>query len=206
MNFQNIFEGIIASLIATVISGSVVFLYSRIKGKSTIMKGNRSSHFDISKINAFAVGLFLTVFFAILSLAGFYWEWAKFPSLVAITIGLGFLTGLIYQNQCPHCKKIFTKKHVGRETIKEEKIPHEYYDTIVYLFTDGTVKDRVKDKKKKKWVEIVRVIKDYFTCTSCKHNWDSSLKQITMNESDRPKPIVKKTQYRNPELDDIFRV
>ena len=141
------------------------------------------------------------IFFAILSMAGFYLEWVKFPYLVAITIFLGFATAWIYNDQCPNCNKIFKKKHLHREVLKEEKIPHDYYDEIIYLYSDGVIKDREKGKKKKKWVEIVRTIRDHFKCKSCGYGWDSSLKRITINESDRPKQTIKQTRKRNPTLE-----
>ncbi len=198
MGLQNIFEGILSSLIAMLISSGFVYLIALIFGKNKIMSGNHNQKFHISKLNPFSIALFVTSFFTVLSLFSFYYQWTNMPYMITITILVWMGTTWIYHDQCPNCNKILKKKHIDREVLKEDKIPHEYYDEIVYLYTNGTVKDRDKGKERKKWVEIVRTIRDHFKCTSCGHNWDSSLKQITINESDRPKPIEKRTKIKDP--------
>jgi len=198
MGFQNIFEGVISSLIAMVISTGVIYLISLVGGKNIIMSGKHNQKFHVSKLNPFSIALFVTSFFTILSAVSFYRQWVNMPYLVTITFFIWMGAAWVYHDQCPNCNKIFKKKHIHREVLKEEKIPHEYYDEIIYLFTDGTEKDRENGKKKKRWVEIVRTIKDHYKCKSCGHDWDSSLKKITINESDRPKQIIKRTGIRNP--------
>jgi hypothetical protein len=199
MNLQSVVEGIISSLIATIISGGAVCLFSIIFGKNKILSGMQNAKFHIFNINPFGLGLFATSFFTILSIFSFYLRWENTPYLITITIFIWMSTVWIYHDQCPNCNKIFKKKHIHSEVMKEEKIPHQYYDEILYLYTDGTIKDREQGKKKKTWVEIVRTIKDHYRCNDCDHNWDSSLKRVTINESDRPKPIIKKTRFENPE-------
>jgi len=170
MGFQNIFEGVISSLIAMVISTGFVYLVFLIFGKNKIMSGTHNQRFHISKINPFGIALFVTAFFTILSAFSFYFQWTNMPYLVTITILIWIGAIWVYHDQCPNCNKVFKKKHIDREVIKEEEIPHVYYDEIVYLYTDDTVKDKVKGKQKKKWVEIVRTIRDHYKCTSCGHN------------------------------------
>lgn len=204
MEWQNIGEGIISNLIAAIISGGFIFSISKIWGKNILMSGIHNRNFHISKLNPFAIALFITSFFTILSAFSFYYQWENMPYLITITILIWMATIWIYNDQCPNCNKIFKKKHIHREVIKEEKIPHEYYDEIIYLYSDGTEKDRENGKKKKRWTEIVRTVRDHYTCISCEHNWDSSLKRITINESDRPRPIIKITKKRNPAFETDF--
>lgn len=198
MGWQNILEGILSSLIAMAISAGFVYLTAMLFGKNFVMSGKHNQKFHISKLNPFSVAIFVTSFFTILSTFSFYYQWANMPYLITITVFIWVGSIWIYHDQCPNCNKIFKKKHIDREILKEEKIPHEYYDEILYLYTDGTVKDRERGKKKKKWVEIVRTIRDHFKCTSCGHSWDGSLKRITINESDRPRSVVKRTRIGNP--------
>lgn len=202
MGLQNILEGIISSLIATAISGFIIFLYSKSKGKNKLMVGKSHKKFDISKINAFAVFLFITSFFAVISIFGFYYEWEKFPYLIFITILLGFLTALIYNNQCPNCKRILTKNLTNKETLKEEKRPRYYRTAKVYLYTDGTERNREYSEEKKR-METWRVEKEHYKCRKCHHTW-TKISKRNLDEDTRPK-IHKTimTGHRNPNLDDF---
>ncbi|VVB79959.1 Uncharacterised protein [uncultured archaeon] len=201
MNWQNIMEGTLASLLATGVTSLVGFLIYKTGKKSTLLKDPNKTGFEFSNFTPFSFGVIVTSFFVVLSGFSFYFQWENMPYLVTIAILVWMGTIWIYNDQCPKCKKIFKKEHVRREIISEERIPHTYYDKILYLYTDGNVKDTQSGKKKKTWTEIVRVVKDHFSCRGCGHNWNSSIKRITVNESDRPKPIRIKTNYKNPAYD-----
>ena len=203
MDLQNILEGIISGLIATAISGFIVFLYSKSKGKNKLMVGKSHKKFDISKINAFAVFLFITSFFAVISAFGFYYEWEKFPYLIFITILLGFLTAFIYNNQCPKCKKIFVRNTHEPEIIKEEKRKHTHVPSTTYLYSDGTFKNRKVNNRKEKIMETVRTQRDNFSCRSCGHKWKSSAYERNLDAKNRPRSNIVRTRHKNPD-DSIF--
>ena len=199
MNWQNILEGIIGNLIATCVSGVVGAAIYKLGRGGKFLKNQSQKGLKLDNFTPFSLSLIITTFFTILSTFSFYYQWANMPYMIVITGLIWFGTFFIYDNQCPSCNKIFKKKHVDREKLGEEKIPHEYYDEIIYKYSDGSFKDRVWGKKKKRWVEIVRTIRDHFVCRSCGHKWNSSIKRITVNESDRPKPIIRMTRIKNPE-------
>ena len=203
MDLQNILEGIISSLVATVISGFIVFLYSKSKGKGKLMIGKSHKKLDISKINAFAVFLFITSFFVVISAFGFYYEWEKFPYLIFITILLGFLTAFIYNNQCPKCKKILTKDLTKKDVLKEEERPYYYRTAKVYLYTDRTERNREYSEEKKR-METWRTEKEHYKCRKCHHIW-AKIFERNLDESTRPK-IHKTimTRDRNPNEVDVF--
>ena len=168
------------------------------------MRGNGSSHlsshFDISRVNAFAVGLFLTVFFAILSLSGFYFDWAKFPYIVTIAIVLGFITSAIYQNQCPNCKRIFTKELTNKEVLHQEERPYHYRTATIYLYTDETERNREYSEEKKR-METWRIEKEHYKCGKCHHTWTKFFER-NLDEHTRPKlQKTVRTHYKNPNLD-----
>jgi hypothetical protein len=48
MNWQNVFEGVIASLIAAVISSGTVFLFRKLNKKGDIERGKKFNLFKLS--------------------------------------------------------------------------------------------------------------------------------------------------------------
>lgn len=199
INWENILEGVIATLIGSMITGGVGTIIYQFGKKGKFLKNPKERKFELNNFTPFSLSLMIVAFFTVLSGFSFYYHWVNMPYLITITILLWLGAGWVHNNQCPSCNKIFKKKHVNRETLNEEKIPHEYYDEIIYKYRDGSFKERAWGKKKKRWVEIVRVVRDHFVCNECRHEWDSSIKRITVNESDRPKPTIKITKAKNPD-------
>jgi hypothetical protein len=197
MELTNIIEQVISGIIATLVSTFIIFIIGKFGGKKIILK-NPNEKFKLASLSLFSVLLFLTSFFGILSLAGFYFEWAKFEYLIIITIVFGVLGSFAYQRQCPNCKSVFGNRRTNTETIKKEQRPYNYRDLTIYYYSDGTEKNREHTGKEKTKIETIETRKDYFEC-SCGHKWWGAPYEVNLSLESRPKPNKIKTNYRNPE-------
>ena len=120
MELTNILEQTISGVASALISAFILFLVAKLGGKKIILKDPREK-FKLTSLSLFSILLFLTSFFGILSLAGFYFDWIKFEYLIVITIVLGVLSSLAYQRQCPNCKSVFGNRRTNTETTKKEE-------------------------------------------------------------------------------------
>ena len=193
MNWTSIMEQTIAQLIASAIGAIfLTWVIPKILHKKTEIKETKSK-----SINLFPIAVFITSFFAILSIFGFYYQWEKFAYLAVITIVLVMATSWIYQRQCPNCKSVFENRRTNTEVIKKEQRTYHYRPLTIYYYSDGTEKNRQYDKHEKTRIENIEIRRDYFEC-SCGHKWWSAPYEVNLNLESRPKPNKVKTQIRNP--------
>lgn len=198
MGLQNIFEGTIGSLTATVISTLFVFLVGKIWGKKVIMSGTHNKKFNILKINPFAIALFITSFFTIISGFSFYYQWTNMPYLITITFLLWIGSKWVYETQCPKCKKIFVRETHPPDILKEEKVPVRHQKSTIIRYSDGSFKERKYHGKGKIVMERVRTQKNNYSCKSCLNQWKGNSYKEYLDKHSRPKPNVKKTKIQNP--------
>ena len=189
MSWQNLGEGIIASVIGTLI---INLIFQNIKNKS-----GEKIRLYFPK-DPFLISLSITIFFGILSLFGFYYGWEKFAYLIVIAGVFGAITGLIKEKQCPKCKKIFSNNRVHTEILRKEKRPFHYRDCIIYYYSDGVEKNRKYSGKEKTRMESIEIKQDFHEC-GCGNKWKKSPYQINLDEHSRPKPDKVRTNIRNPE-------
>lgn len=189
MSWQNMGEGLVSSMAGTLILN---FLFQNINKKS-----NEKIKFSFPK-DPLLITLSITIFFGILSLFGFYYEWVKFSYLVVIAFVFGFLTFLIYEKQCPKCKKIFSNNRMHTEVLHKEKRPYKYRDLTIYYYSDGTEKNRKHHGKEKTRIETIETRQGFYEC-SCGHKWKKSPYKINLDLESRPKPDKVRTTIRNPE-------
>jgi len=196
MDWTNIIEQTIGGIISALISAFLLFIISKIGGKKVILKDSEEQ-FKLTSLSLFSILLFLTSFFGILALTGFYLEWAKYSYLVVIAIIFGVLSSLAYQKQCPNCKSVFGNRRTNIEIIKKEQRPYGYRDLTIYYYSDGVEKNRTYDKKEKTRMETIETRRDYFEC-SCGHKWISPPYEVNLDLQSRPKPDKVKTHDKNP--------
>ncbi len=201
MDWNNILEGIISGVSATLISLVIIFIFKKIFGEKT--KKDKSGEVQKANLsgsilsNPFLISLFLTSFVIVLTFFSMVYSWEVFNYiyLLIADFGLGFVTYWIYNNQCPKCNRIFKKKLINKETLKEEKRPYHYRDCTIYLYSDGSEKDKKYHGKEKTKMETWRTEKEFYECQSCKHKWDEIFEK---NLDNRPKPNIVRTRFDPP--------
>lgn len=140
---------------------------------------------------------FITLVLLILTLFGMYFQWKSYPYIFIGALGFGFTTKLMYEKQCPRCKRI-TKEFRNRETMREEKRPYTYRDEVITYYSDGeTIKERKFVGKEKKRMETWRIEKDFFRCKSCGYEWDEVFNR-NLDYDSRPKPTKKRLKEKAP--------
>lgn len=190
MGLQNILEGIVASIIGALLFNLIFQNISKNKEKGF--------NFKFPK-DPFLITLSITIFFGILSLFGFYYEWIKFGYLIVITFIFGFISSWIKQTQCPNCKKIFVRVKDNPEIINEDKRAYIHRPATTYLYSDGSFKNRKVEGNKEEMMETIRTQRDNFYCNSCSHKWQSQVYERNLDLKNRPKNNVVRTHYKNPE-------
>ncbi len=187
MNWNNTLEGIVSSLSATFISFIITIFYKRIFSKK--IKQNNSLNKE--KISPFTISLFLTVFVVVLTFFSLIYNWTIFNYvyLFIADFVLIFVTYGIYNNQCPNCNRIFTKQLIDKQVTKEEKRPYSYRDCTMYLYADGSEKNRIYNGKERTKMETWRIEKEFYKCEKCNHEW-SRLFERNLDENNRPKPNI----------------
>jgi hypothetical protein len=188
MIWEDLAIGISSSIIGTLIF-NLIFQNINKKSKERIK-------LNLPK-DLFLICLSITIFFGILSLFGFYYEWEKFVYLTIITFVFGALSFFIKEKQCPKCKKVFDNKRVHTEVLKTEKRPYRYRDLTIYYYSDNTEKNRKYHGRQKKIMETIETRRDYFEC-ACGHKWNNSPYKVNLDSKNRPKPDKVKTNIRNP--------
>ena len=158
MNWNNILEGIISGVSATLISSAIIYILKKIFEKKT----NKENSGEVQRAdlsgsvlnNPFLISLFLASFVIVLTFFSLVYQWQTFNYiyLIVADFGLVLVTNWIYNNQCPECNKIFKKKLINKETLKDEKRPYHYRDCTIYLYSDDSEKDRkYHGQEKQKW-------------------------------------------------------
>lgn len=197
MNWVNIFEGALGSLIATVVSAIVTVLYARFVSPR-FKEGSGQENLRQSYKDPFSIFLFLTVFLSVLSFFSLVYDWVlfNFVYLLLATIVVGVISALIFKNQCPKCKHIFSRKLVNKVTMHQEERPYRYRDCTIYLYTDGSEKDRKYGKELVR-METWRLEKLFFKCYDCSHEWDE-VEEKNLDKNSRPEPNTIRTNKRPP--------
>lgn len=201
MDWANILEGIVSGLFVFIISSIITFIFYRLFGKrkekdtSSKIKTNFNDYLK----NPFLISLFvtsflfvLTIFFAIYFPTIYYHMYTLIGAFISAMI-----TYWVYENQCPNCKKIFHKKLINKVTLKDEKRPFYYRDLTIYLYSDGSEKERKYTGPEKTRMETWRTEKEFYECTSCGHKWDKIFERNLDKES-RPKPNIVRTKIKPP--------
>ncbi|MBD3202735.1 hypothetical protein GF327_00440 [Candidatus Woesearchaeota archaeon] len=203
MDWNNIIEGIISGVSATLISTIIIFVFKKIVGNKSKKEPNEIEKASLSGSvlnNPFLISLFITSFVVVLTFFSMIYQWQLFNYvyLIVADVGLGFVTYWIYNNQCPKCNAIFKKKLINKETLKEEKRPYHYRDETIYYYNDGeTIKDRKFQGKEKIKMELWRTEKEFYECQACGHKWDKIFER-NLDKDNRPKPNKVRTRFNPP--------
>lgn len=197
MNWINILEGVISSLIATFISTIIVLVFLKLFGREK--EKDKSSETKNWIKNPFLISLFITSFISVLTFFSlvYLWETFNYIYLGSASLILIIITYFIYENQCPNCNRVFHKKLINKEVLREEKRPYRYRDLTIYLYSDGSEKDRKYSGKEKIIMETWRTEKEFYECTSCHHKWDKIFER-NLDIDNRPKPDIVRTRFKPP--------
>ena len=201
MNFSAISEWIISTVVGTLISSLIIFLARFIfyKKSEESSLGKPSVSLPFFK-DVFLISLFITSFLVVLTFFSFIYSW-QVPNgayLLVASVCMAFATKWAYNNQCPRCRAVFHGKSlVNKETLREEKRPYKYRDETRYLYTDGAVKNNVFHGPLKTIMETYRIEKEYYKCLTCDYKWDETFER-NLDEKNRPKPEIIRTNFRNP--------
>ena len=203
MDWTNILEGIISGVSATIISTIIVFIFTKLfgqrKNKDKSSESINQTNFKSTFKNPFLISLFITSFIVVLTFFSLVYSWTTY-NYIYLTIAaliLGIITYLIYENQCPNCNRIFHKKLINKETLKEEKRPYYYRDSTIYRYSDGSEKEHRYTGKEKTRMETWRTEKEFYECTSCGHKWDKIFER-NLDINSRPKPNIVRTRFKPP--------
>lgn len=129
----------------------------------------------------------------------YQWQIFNYIYLILADFGLGFVTYWIYNNQCPKCNVVFKKKTINKETLKQEKRPYSYRDCTIYLYNDGSEKDKKFDGKEKTKMETWRTEKEFYECQACGYKWDKIFER-NLDKDNRPKPNIVRTKFNPPNI------
>lgn len=204
MDWTNVLENTVSGIIVFILSSILTFVFFKFfkkrKEKDAPPDIRYQTNIHPYFKNPFLISLFITIFLFVLT--GFFLIYSDtlyyyIYTIFAATIFL-MITYLIYENQCPNCKKIFHKKLIDKVTIKEEKRPYRYRDETVYYYSDGSLKERKFTGPLKTIMETFRTEKEYYECTSCHHKWDKIV-ETNLDIGNRPKPNKVMTKVKPPE-------
>lgn len=190
----NIGIGIISSIIATII----IAIYNNFFNKKQYKSDNFLEKQLQYKDPVIIFG-FITIILLSLTLFGMRYNWTSFPYIFMAALLTGMATKILYEKQCPECKKI-TKKLENKETLREEKRPYKYREEKITLYSDGEIKERKPYGKTKTIMETFRLSKELYKCinSECNHKWSETIDE-NLDIENRPKPHIKKTNEKNPD-------
>lgn len=206
MDWTNIEEGIISAVSATLISSIIVaifnYIFGRKKDNDKSQEANTKSVRKSFLQNPFYISLFITSFFSVITFFSLVYSWKtfNFSYLFLATCVLAMITYGVYNDQCPNCNRIFSKKLIKKEKLNEEMRPYHYRTETIYYYSDGqTIKDRKYTGSEKKRMETWRTEKEFYECTKCGHTWDKIVEK-NLDEANRPKPnhVTTKTKLPTP--------
>lgn len=200
MDWTIISEGIISTVVGTVISSAILFIAKIIFYKNNKLP-EKQIEIPLFK-DIFLISLFLTSFIIILTFFSLIYSWGSISGyLLVASVLMGSATTWAYNNQCPKCKAVFHgKKLLNKETLRSEKRPYNYRNEIRYLYNDGSIKDRKFVGPQKTMMETWRIEKEHYGCDSCSYTWEKTFER-NIDIGNRPKPEIHKTSYRNPEFE-----
>lgn len=194
ITLDNIFENVIAQIIVLGLSSLVGIFFPKL-----IRKEEKEN--DAFKVDPLSITIFLTLVFVInfvLNLS--FWENQKLT--IFFTLGgivFGFGSYLIYENQCPSCKRfIKAKNKVGEDRIREytKKIPYQPMKVIKY--SNGRIKEKEPFGKKKIRTEKWESKKEFYKCNFCSHEWDSGQIEIPLFREKEEHKVIH-TNEKDPE-------
>ena len=203
MDWTNIIEGTISGISATLIATIIISIFTRIIGskkyRNDTIDNKTHRNFKSTYKNPFLISLFITSFVVVITFFSMVYSWKVFnySYLLVADFVLVFITYWIYNNQCPNCNRIFKKKLVNKETLKEEKRPYHYRDLTIYYYSNGTEKDRKYSGKEKTKMETWRTEKEFYECESCGHKWNKIFER-NLDIDNRPKPSKVTTRFKAP--------
>lgn len=203
LNLTNIQEGFISSISATLSASLITWIVTNIivpKIRKDQKTGTKTtSNTKLNYLNPFSLSLFITSFLIIITFFSLVYSWTKFNFvyLTLASVSLVVITYLIYNNQCPNCYKIFQKKLTTKDVLHEEKRPYQYRDYTIYLYTDGSEKDRKYHGEEKIKMETWRTEKEFYECQACGFKWDK-LFERNLDVKNRPRPNIVRTRYNRP--------
>jgi len=204
MNWESIIENTISGLIVFLLTSILTFIFYKLfkkKKEKDLPKdlGYKNNIYLYLK-NPFLISLFVTIFLFVLT--GFFLIFSNtlYYYMYSMLIGIIFLiiTYWIYENQCPNCKKIFHKKLIKKDTLKDEKRPYRYRNETIYYYSDGSEKERKFTGPIKTIMETIRTEKEFYECTSCGYKWDKIFER-NLDIENRPKPNEVMTKIKPPE-------
>jgi len=203
MDWENIVENIISGIIVFAVSSLITYIFYKFFGKrkDTIANDKYKVSDQPYYRNPFLISLFITSLLLVLSvffIIFFSTLYYHLYSLIGVFVFV-MLTYWIYENQCQNCKKIFHKKLVDKEILKEEKRPYRYGEETIYYYSDRTEKERKFTEPFKTIMETIRTEKEYYQCTSCHHKWDKFIER-NLDIENRPKPNKVITKIKPPEI------
>lgn len=195
---QNLGIGVASSLIAAII----IAIYNNLFNKNTYQTDNFLEQ-QLQYKNPVIITGFITLVLTILTIFGMYLQWKSYPYIFMGALLLGFGTKIMYEKQCPRCKRI-TKKFRNKEILNQEQRPYYYRDEVITYYSDGeTIKDRKFVGKEKKRMENWRIEKEYYNCISCGFEWDEVFER-NMDLQSRPKPTTKRVKEKPPKEEYSF--
>ena len=200
MDWNNILEGVISGVSATLISFIIILIFKKTLGNKSKKETDEVEKASLSFFkNPFLISLFLSSFLIVLTFFSMVYQWQvfNFAYLIVADCGLGFVTYWIYNDQCPKCNSLFKKKLINKETLKEEKRPYHYRDCTIYYYSDGSIKDEKFHGKEKTKMEIWRTENEFYECQACGYKWDKIFER-NLDKNNRPKPNKVRTNVNPP--------
>lgn len=169
VSFNGIFENIIAELIVVAFSFLISKFFPYLISKKE--KVSVSKNFDFLKLAVFLTTI--SILNLILNLS--FWDNNNLTILLTLlSIGFGFSTYYIYENQCPACKKfIRAKKKIDEKIIKEYEKRIPYQPLKIYKYSNGKIWKKEPFGERKNRIEKWQTKQKFYECNYCKHQWDS---------------------------------
>ncbi|QQG40039.1 MAG: hypothetical protein HYS81_01355 [Candidatus Aenigmatarchaeota archaeon] len=208
MTWNSIIEATVSGVAAALISAIIIFVAKATLGRKLKERSIKTEVPDVSGSvlnNPFLISLSLTSFAVVLTFFSMVYSWQTF-SYIYLTVAdfvLGIVTYWIYNNQCPNCNRIFTKRLLNKEILKEERRPYTYRDYTIYLYADGSEKDRKYHGAEKTKMETWRTEREFYECYGCTHEWER-LFERNLDLSNRPRPNLIRTKYNQPTIFDNY--
>jgi len=203
LNWTQILEQIISGVVVLTIAAIITFIGKKVlvkkKSSEKSVETNKNQEESILK-NPFLISLFITSTAAVLSFfALIYYSGITivFVCLLFATAVLAIISYGIYDNQCPNCNRIFSKQIVNTKVEKKEKKPYRHRKETIYLYSDGTEKDRRFTGKEKTRMETLITEREFYKCEKCGHEWNRLLKR-NLDKENRPEPEYVTTRFKPP--------
>lgn len=191
-------DGIIENLIAEI----AIFGVSAIIAKfAPNLLFKKSQIKDSIKFDALSLSILFTlvsIFNLVLNLS--FWNKPNLTTFLTISsIGFGILTGFIYNNQCPSCKKfIRAKNKIDEKIIKKFTEPWKYQPMKIFLYSNGNIWKKIPVGREITRIENWITKQEFWKCNYCGNLWDSGHFNVNLDESTRPSSKIVKTDKKDP--------